>query len=276
MADKKEASSVAEPEPALATAHEPPFSVFTVWEKRWIIFLAAFASMFSPVSSFIFYPAITSVAEGLGVTVGLINVAITTYMVVSGVAPAMLGNAADKFGRRPVYLLALAIYFAANLGLSLQNTYAGLLVLRMLQSAGSSGTISLGYGVISDITTRAERGSYVGILLKGCALLISPFKCAVADFLLRPNVAAPIGPVLGGVLASRLGWKWIFCFLCILGGVCLLLILLALPGTARAAVGKGGIAPKGIYRTLFSVLTQKTKASEVSEDEVAKAEPKKL
>lgn len=122
-------------------------------------------------------------ADSLGVTVGLVNLAVTTYMIVSGIVPALLGNAADKFGRRPIYLLALVIYFAANLGLSLQNTYAGLLVLRMLQSAGSSGllggislrelantiegTISLGYGVIADITTRADRGSYVGILLLG-------------------------------------------------------------------------------------------------------------
>ena len=170
-----------------AAGEEAPYSTFSLWQKRWIVFLAALAGMFSPMSSFIFYPAIHSIAESLHVTVGLINLAITTYMVVSGVVPALLGNAADKFGRRPVYLLALSIYLAANIGLGLQNTYAGLLVLRGIQSAGSSGvlfitttslsplltqqctlgTISLGYGVLSDITTRAERGSYVGVLLLG-------------------------------------------------------------------------------------------------------------
>lgn len=122
-----------------AGAPEPAYSAFSLWQKRWIVFLAAFAALFSPMSSFIFYPAIKSIASGLGVTVGLVNLAITTYMIVSGVVPALLGNAADKIGRRPVYLLALAVYFAANLGLALQSTYAGMLVLRMLQSAGSSG-----------------------------------------------------------------------------------------------------------------------------------------
>ena len=120
-------------------ATEPEFSTFSLWQKRWIIFLAAFSSMFSPMSSFIFYPAIALIADGLGVTVGLVNLAVTTYMVVSGIVPALLGSAADRFGRRPVYLLALSIYLAANLGLSVQNTYPGLLALRMLQSAGSSG-----------------------------------------------------------------------------------------------------------------------------------------
>lgn len=115
------------------------YSTFTTWEKRWIIFITAFAGMFSPLSSFIFYPAITSISEGLGVTIGLVNLAITTYMIVSGIAPTLIGNAADTLGRRPIYILALSIYFVANVGLALQNSLSALLVLRMLQSAGSSG-----------------------------------------------------------------------------------------------------------------------------------------
>ncbi|KAI0109245.1 major facilitator superfamily transporter [Nemania sp. FL0031] len=215
----------------------PPFSIFTTLQKRWILFLTGFAGAFSPLSSFIFYPAIVPIARGLGVTVGLVNLALTTYLIVSGIVPSILGNAADKIGRRPVYILALFIYFAANIGLAAQNSYAALLVLRMLQSAGVSGTISLGYGIISDIATPAERGSYVGI------------------FALGPNVGPPLGPVIGGVIAASLGWRWIFWFLAITGGVCLLMIVLALPETARPIVGNGSIPATGLNRTLLSVLS---------------------
>lgn len=128
-------------DPSPATTEEQPFTVFTIWERRWIVFLSAFAGMFSPMSSFIFYPAITAISDGLNVSVGLINLAITTYMVVSGVAPSLLGNAADTLGRRPIYILALGIYLVANIGLALQNSYPALLALRMLQSAGSSGEL---------------------------------------------------------------------------------------------------------------------------------------
>lgn len=117
----------------------PPYSSFTRWQKAWMTFLVAFAGMFSPMSSFIYYPAINSLAEGLGTTVQNINLTITSYMVVSGVVPAIMGNLADTLGRRPIYILAFVIYLAANIGLAVQRSFPALLVLRMIQSAGSSG-----------------------------------------------------------------------------------------------------------------------------------------
>lgn len=143
--EEKIVQGSAQPVVGPQTTHDHPFTVYTVWEKRWIVFLSAFAGMFSPMSSFIFYPAITAISDGLNVSVGLINLAITTYMVVSGVAPALLGNAADTLGRRPIYILALGTYLGANIGLALQNSYPALLALRMLQSAGSSGELFPSY-----------------------------------------------------------------------------------------------------------------------------------
>jgi hypothetical protein len=42
-------------------------------------------------------------------------------------------------GRRIVYLLTLVIYVAANIGLPVQNSWAALFVLRMVQSTGGAG-----------------------------------------------------------------------------------------------------------------------------------------
>jgi MFS family permease len=139
MAPEKEVASADEQSLTPTSIDSVPFSVFTPVQKRWILFLTGFAGAFSPLSSFIFYPAIVPMASGLGVTVGLLNLAITTYMIVSGIVPSILGNAADTIGRRPVYILALFVYFAANIGLAVQNSYPALLVLRMVQSAGVSG-----------------------------------------------------------------------------------------------------------------------------------------
>lgn len=117
----------------------PPYSIFTISQKRLIVFLTAYTTMFSPLSSFIYYPAIGSLASSLHTSIALINVTITSYLIVAGIAPTLLGNMADTIGRRPVYLSILSIYIVANVGLALQSCYAALLVLRMVQSFGASG-----------------------------------------------------------------------------------------------------------------------------------------
>ena len=117
-----------------------PYTIFSKTQKRWIVLCIAFAAMFSPLSSFIYYPAIHSLAADLHTSVENVNLSITVYMIVSGITPAMLGDAADQIGRRPIYTFAFLIYFFANVGLALQQSYPALLILRMIQSIGSSGT----------------------------------------------------------------------------------------------------------------------------------------
>lgn len=119
-----------------------PYSRFTGWQKRLIVLLITFAATFSPLSSFIFFPAIKALSSSLAVSVEKINLTITSYMIVSGIAPALMGDIADMTGRRIVYLLTFSIYLAANIGLAVQSSWTALFLLRMLQSAGGSGALS--------------------------------------------------------------------------------------------------------------------------------------
>ena len=73
-------------------------------------------------------------------------------------------------GRRPVYVIGFSIYVAANIGLALNNSYAGLLVLRCLQSSGSSVLATMKLAVICDVVTSAERGSYIAFTSAGTIL----------------------------------------------------------------------------------------------------------
>ena len=115
------------------------YSVFTKSQKRLTVFLITFAATFSPLSSFIFFPAVNALSRDLHVSVEKINLTITSYMIVAGVAPAIMGDMADMTGRRIVYLLTLGIYVAANVGLAVQSSWGALFALRMLQSAGGAG-----------------------------------------------------------------------------------------------------------------------------------------
>lgn len=116
-----------------------PYSIFTPWQKRWINLLSSFAAMFSTMSSYIYFPALVPIADDLRVSVALINLTVTSYLIMAAVAPAFMGDMADQGGRRPIYILMFMLMLGANLGMAMQTSFPALLILRMLQSAGASG-----------------------------------------------------------------------------------------------------------------------------------------
>ncbi|KAI0552201.1 major facilitator superfamily transporter [Xylaria curta] len=192
------------------------YTLLTKVERRFIVVLVAFAGWFSTLSSFIYYPATPAIADSLHSSISSINLTVTSYLVVSAIAPAFVGDGANTFGRRPLYALTFTLYVAANVNIALQHSAVALLLLRMLQSIGISGAFSVAYSVIADISVPSERGSFVSALSFGITTVLS------------------LGPVIGGLLASGPGWRWIFWFLTITAGTCLTFILLVLPETNRS------------------------------------------
>ncbi|KAI9733473.1 MAG: hypothetical protein M1818_007221 [Claussenomyces sp. TS43310] len=220
--DQRESKDVA----ALNVEPEPPFTIFSPAQKTFIIMMTSLAALFSPLTANIYYPALDTLASDLHVSHGLINLSITTYLIFQGLAPSFIGSLSDETGRRPSYIICFIIYLGACIGLALQNSYAALMVLRCLQSSGSSGTVALANAVVADMVTSSERGSYIGYVSMGA--------------LLGPT----IGPIIGGLLNEFLGWRSIFWFCTIFGGVTLVILLLFMPETCRKIVGNGSFAPQ--------------------------------
>jgi multidrug resistance protein len=235
-----------------------PYTSFNSRQKAIIVLVATLGGSFSPFTTNIYFPAIDIISHALNVSISDVGLTITTYMIFQGVSPSFTSAIADDYGRRPAYLLGFVVFMAANLGLALNNTYAGLLVLRCLQSAGSSGLVTLMQGTIADIVTSAERGKYIAITsLAG---------------ILAPSIA----PIVGGALAQHLGWHSVFWFLLILGGVYIVPLALFFPETCRAVVGDGTLEPPKWNRCLTDISRQKRQGhEEKSEGDTTYAEQEK-
>ena len=123
----------------------------------------------------------------------------------------------------------------------------------MTSDDGLRGTFSIAYGVIADISTPAERGSYVSALSLGYKPIFSIQSCA--QMTSNSITTAPsIGPLLGGAIGYSAGWRWIFWFLCIVSGLCLSAMVLTLPETARSLVGDGSVPPPRLSKLPLSRL----------------------
>ncbi|KAL5331419.1 hypothetical protein ACEPPN_000949 [Leptodophora sp. 'Broadleaf-Isolate-01'] len=212
---------------------EPPYHVFTLAKKKQLVYIVSLAGLFSPLSSNIYFPALGQIATDLKTSISLISLTITVYMVVQGLAPSFWGPLSDTQGRRITFICTFAVYLLANVGLGFSNSFAALMVFRGIQAAGSAATISVGAGVIGDITTARERGGLIGVF-GGIRMM-----------------GQSIGPVFGGIITQFLGFRSIFWFLFGLGSVALLLILLLLPETLRSIAGNGTLRLAGIHRPLI-------------------------
>lgn len=215
--------------------NEPNYTTFSPAMRRCIFVLVVAASFVSPLTANIYFPALNPIAEDLGVSTQLINLTLTSYMIFQAIAPALFGEFGDTAGRRPAYILAFTIYAISNIGLALQRNYIALIVLRCVQSAGSSGALVLGFGVTADISSPAERGKDMGIV--GSGIMVAP----------------ALGPVLGGLLSHYLGWPSIFWFCAIFVVVWLVPWIIFAPETCRKIVGNGSISPQFWNQTLIDI-----------------------
>ncbi|KAF8265758.1 MFS general substrate transporter [Lactarius quietus] len=213
-------------------------SSFTLKEKWFIVGLASLAALFSPFTANIYLPVIPTVARDFHRSIELINLSVTMYMISQGISPMLWGTLSDRRGRRPIMIVCLAVLSLSCVGLALVPTsaYWLLMLLRCFQAAGSASTFAIGAGIISDISTRAERAGFVGL------------------YGLGPLVGPALGPVIGGALAQSFSWRATFWFLCISSAICCLVIFLILPETLRAIVGDGSVQAGCIYTPAIPVV----------------------
>jgi DHA1 family tetracycline resistance protein-like MFS transporter len=134
------------------------------------------------------YPVMPDLIEEIG-SVGLGNAALwggllaTVYAVMQFLCAPLLGAASDRYGRRPVLLLSLAIMAVDYVGSALADSMAMLLVLRILAGV-TAATHATCNAVAADLTPPDQRAQTFGLL--GAAFM--------GGFIL--------GPVIGGLLGE--------------------------------------------------------------------------
>jgi MFS transporter, DHA1 family, multidrug resistance protein len=180
-----------------------------------------------------YIPAITIIADGLGVRTETVQATVSVGLVTGALAGLVIGAVADSMGRRQVLFPALGLYIVGSVFAAAAPSIAWLFIGRVLQAVGACAGIILSRAIARDL----HSGPQLTRLLSGVTLVFS----------LAPAVA----PLFGGLLAAWLGWRAIFAFAAIYGCVVFVGMLL-LPETK-----KGPAAPievKAILATYKSIL----------------------
>ncbi|HEY8317710.1 MAG TPA: MFS transporter [Amnibacterium sp.] len=136
--------------------------------------------------------AVPSIARSLQVPAAAVGTAITAYLVTLAVLIPLSGWLTERFGARRVLLTAIALFTLASALCAVAPGLPELIGARVLQGVGGALMVPVGRLVVLRETRKAD-------LVRVVALLT------------WPALAAPvIAPLVGGVLASTVGWRWIF------------------------------------------------------------------
>ncbi|KAL7927750.1 major facilitator superfamily domain-containing protein [Trichoderma austrokoningii] len=155
-------------------------------------FLAAGPAIAVPATAMGFYP--DALADGTLITSAIPKVAyfFTTTSLLQGMGNIVWVPAANKWGRRPVYILSYAIYLAMAIWLIFEKSYTRFLVGRILMGFGSGAAETLAPISIADIFFLHERGR-----------VMSAYTCCL-------SVGAAAGLIISGLITIDHTWRTIY------------------------------------------------------------------
>ncbi|CAN3130434.1 MFS transporter [Mycobacterium sp. smrl_JER01] len=137
-------------------------------------------------------PAIPAIAASFDVDAIDVNVAISAYLLTVAILIPASGWVADRFGIRPVFLAAIAMFTLASVGCAVSTSLPMLVGMRVLQGVGGAMMVPVGRLAVLRSSAKSD-------LVRAIAVLTWPAL-----------VAPVVAPVLGGAMVTFGSWRWIF------------------------------------------------------------------
>jgi multidrug resistance protein len=186
--------------------------------KALVIFFMSFSTLVVVMYS----TSYTSGIPGMMATFGihsktLVVLGITTYLAGLALGSLLLAPLSEMYGRRPVYLVAVAVFTILIIPCALANNLAQILVMRFFGAIAGAAMISNAPGTVSDISNDDYR-----------ALAFSIWS-------IGPMNGPVVGPLVGGFVFQALGWRWTNWVVMIGSGVSWFMVLL-IPETYAPAI----------------------------------------
>lgn len=135
----------------------------------------------------------------------------TGYTLALATVIPLTGWAADRFGTKRLYMLALVLFVAGSALCSTAWSIGSLVTFRVLQGLGGGMLMPLGMTIITHAAGAHRLGRLMAVL--GVPMLLGPIA----------------GPILGGWLIDAASWHWIFLINVPIGAVALLAAWKLLP-----------------------------------------------
>ena len=201
---------------------------------RWVLAATILGSSLAFIDGTVVSVALPAIAREFRATGAELQWVVEAYALLLSALLLVGGSLGDRFGRRRVYALGVALFTVASIACGLATSVRWLILARSLQGIGGALLIPGALALISASFEPGERGRAIGTW--------SGFS----------GITAAIGPLLGGWLVNH-SWRWAF-FLNVPIAAMVLVLLARVPesrdpgarrldpaGAVLATVGLGGL-----------------------------------
>ncbi|WP_078877197.1 MFS transporter [Streptomyces sp. 150FB] len=152
-------------------------------------------SLLNPLNTTMISTALVSIGQTFGIGSADTAWLISVLYLASAVAQPVLGKLADALGPRRIFLAGLVVVFASGLVGTAATSFTWLIVSRLLLGIGTSAAYPAAMSVLRDEGKRVGR---------------QPPRTVLARVSFAALGSAAVGPTLGGLLVTLVGWRGIF------------------------------------------------------------------
>lgn len=204
---------------------------------RWILAATILASSMAFIDGTVVNVALPFLQTELSATAIGVQWVVESYSLFLAALLLVGGSLGDRYGRRRIFVIGVAIFAVSSLACGFSLTIGQLIVARAIQGIGGALLVPGSLAIISAAFSKDQRGRAIGTW--------SGFSA----------ITTAIGPVLGGWLVENLSWRAVF-FLNLPIAIAVIVISLLRvpeskektqhgsldwPGAALATLGLGGV-----------------------------------
>ncbi|KQT13130.1 MFS transporter [Ramlibacter sp. Leaf400] len=195
--------------------------------KRWVLAASVLGSSLAFVDGTVVNVALPAIQRSLDASVYQAQWVVESYALFLAALLLVGGALGDRYGRRRVFALGVALFGVASLACALSQTVQQLIVARAVQGLGGALLVPGSLALISATFPEQERGRAFGTW---------------AAF---SGVTSAVGPLLGGWLVDRFSWAWAFAVNLPLVALVLAIAWTRVPESRRAQGAAGRLDLRG-------------------------------
>lgn len=194
------------------TARHPPRQDGTRAGAGLLVLLGALGA-FSPFATDTYLSGMPAIARDLGTDLAHVQLSLSSYFAGMCVGQLLYGPLCDALGRRRPLLVGVALFTLASLLLMVGQDVDTLIGGRTLQALGGCAGMIVARAVIQDLMQGREAARALTVMM------------------MVQGLGPVLAPLVGAGLLQLAGWRSVFAFLALFGGVCWLAAWRALPET---------------------------------------------